>query len=158
MSLSEKRLEDMRSNPRKGWTIDDVRVVCSGHGRTESAERRLARQGRAHEPERNSDTPAWPANQTGLHLETGRSHRRGEEARAMKTTLEYPVQLQPLSQDDGGGWLAVVPDLPGCMTDGESPTEALDRVQDAIDAWRNAALEMARKVPAPTVKALADVK
>ena len=76
----------------------------------------------------------------------------------MKTTLEYPVQLQPLSQDDGGGWLAVVPDLPGCMTDGESPTEALDRVQDAIDAWRNAALEMARKVPAPTVKALADVK
>ena len=76
----------------------------------------------------------------------------------MKTTLEYPVVLQPLSQDDGGGWLAVVPDLPGCMTDGESPSEALDRVQDAIEAWRDAASEMGRKVPAPTVRALADVK
>ena len=32
MSQSEKRLEVMRSNPRKGWTIEDVKVACSGHG------------------------------------------------------------------------------------------------------------------------------
>lgn len=32
MAQAEKRLEAMRANPRGDWTIDDVRVVCSGHG------------------------------------------------------------------------------------------------------------------------------
>lgn len=32
MAQAEKRLEDMRSNPKGDWTIDDVRVVCNGHG------------------------------------------------------------------------------------------------------------------------------
>ncbi len=38
--------------------------------------------------------------------------------------LEYPVIISPLSEDDGGGFLATVPDLPGCMSDGETPEEA----------------------------------
>jgi predicted RNase H-like HicB family nuclease len=66
--------------------------------------------------------------------------------------LDYPVIVEPLSEDDGGGFLAVVPDLPGCMSDGESPAEALANVQDAIAAWIEAANEMGRAVPAPTRK------
>ena len=72
----------------------------------------------------------------------------------MKSELEYSVTLRPLNENDGGGWLAEVPDLPGCMTDGESPFEALSRVQDTIDAWKDAATEIGRTVPAPTVKSL----
>jgi antitoxin HicB len=64
--------------------------------------------------------------------------------------LEYPVIIQPLSLEDGGGFIAIVPDLPGCMSDGETPGEALVNVQDAIAAWIEAARDMGRKVPRPS--------
>lgn len=34
MGQGEKRLEQMRANPRNGWTIEDVRVVCNAFGVT----------------------------------------------------------------------------------------------------------------------------
>ena len=45
------------------------------------------------------------------------------------------IEIEPLSDEDGGGYLATVPDLPGCMSDGETPDEARANVQDAIRAW-----------------------
>lgn len=32
MARADKRLEQMRANPRDGWTIEDVRVVCNAAG------------------------------------------------------------------------------------------------------------------------------
>ena len=64
--------------------------------------------------------------------------------------LEYPVIVQPLAPEDGGGFLATVPDLPGCMSDGETPEEALANVRDAIAAWIEAAHDLGRPIPAPT--------
>ena len=64
--------------------------------------------------------------------------------------LEYPVLLEPLSGEDGGGCLATVPDLPGCMSDGETPEEAIANVRDAITCWIEAAVELGRAVPAPS--------
>lgn len=49
--------------------------------------------------------------------------------------LEYMVRFEPLSEEDGGGYIAIVPDLPGCMSDGETPEEALVNVQEAISSW-----------------------
>lgn len=46
--------------------------------------------------------------------------------------LIYPIMIAPLSAEDGGGFLATVPDLPGCMTDGDTPEEALAGITDAI--------------------------
>lgn len=66
------------------------------------------------------------------------------------TDLRYAVLIEPLSEDDGGGFLATVPDLPGCMSDGETPEEALVNVQDAIAAWLEAALELGRPIPEPS--------
>ena len=66
--------------------------------------------------------------------------------------LEYSVVVQPLSQEDGGGFVALVPDLPGCMSDGETPEEALVNVQDAIRAWIEAARDMNHEVPPPSAK------
>jgi predicted RNase H-like HicB family nuclease len=66
------------------------------------------------------------------------------------TKLRYPVLIEPLTEDDGGGFLATVPDLPGCMSDGETPEEAIANVQDAIVAWLEAAQEMGRPVPEPS--------
>lgn len=74
----------------------------------------------------------------------------------MTTKLDYPIIISPLPVEDGGGFSASVPDLPGCMSDGESPQEALTNVQDAIAMWLEAATETGRAIPAPsTVKALA---
>ncbi len=64
--------------------------------------------------------------------------------------LQYSVMISPLGVEDGGGFSAVVPDLPGCMSDGETPEEAIANVRDAIAAWIEAAEEMGRPVPAPT--------
>jgi predicted RNase H-like HicB family nuclease len=65
----------------------------------------------------------------------------------MRTKLEYPVLIEPLSPEDGGGFLATVPDLPGCMSDGETPEEALANVRDAVEAWIEEARTLGRAVP-----------
>ena len=62
---------------------------------------------------------------------------------------DYEVSIRPLSDEDGGGYFAHVPDLPGCMSDGETPEEALANVYDAILCWMEAAGEMGRPVPQP---------
>jgi antitoxin HicB len=60
----------------------------------------------------------------------------------------YPIVLEPLSDEDGGGWLATVPELPGCMSDGATREEAAHNVQGAIVSWIEAAEELGRQVPA----------
>ena len=66
--------------------------------------------------------------------------------------LDYPVIVQPLAPEDGGGYLATVPDLPGCMSDGETPEEAIINVRDAILAWMEAADDMGHPVPPPSAE------
>ncbi len=63
---------------------------------------------------------------------------------------DYEVSVRPLSAEDGGGYLARVTDLPGCMSDGDSPEEALANAYDAIACWLEAAGEMGRAIPAPS--------
>lgn len=67
----------------------------------------------------------------------------------MNKPVEYPFELHPLSVDKGGGWLLTYPDLPGCMSDGETPEEAIANGQDALDAWLKAAAEVGRDIPNP---------
>jgi antitoxin HicB len=64
--------------------------------------------------------------------------------------LEYRVVIEPIAVSDGGGFLATVPDLPGCMSDGETPEEALHNIEDAIAVWIDAAKELGHPVPVPT--------
>ena len=53
--------------------------------------------------------------------------------------LRYAVTIEPLSEIDGGGFVATVPDLPGCMSDGATPEKALANIIDAIAVWIEAA-------------------
>ena len=66
--------------------------------------------------------------------------------------LTYPVVITPLSVEDGGGFAATVPDLPGCMSDGETPEEALHNVLDAIDSWIEMAEELGHSLPEPSMR------
>ena len=68
----------------------------------------------------------------------------------MSAKLEYPVLIEPLAAEDGGGFLATVPDLPGCMSDGETLEEALASVRDAVAAWIEEARALGRTVPTPS--------
>ena len=54
---------------------------------------------------------------------------------------DYTLHITPLSEEDGGGYLASFPDLPGCVSDGETPEEALAEARDAFAAWSAAVLE-----------------
>lgn len=63
---------------------------------------------------------------------------------------DYNVQMRRLEKAEGGGWLAEVADLPGCMSDGATPDEALRNVRNAIGEWIDCAIELGRHVPAPS--------
>jgi antitoxin HicB len=66
--------------------------------------------------------------------------------------IQYAVIIQPLSNENGGEILATVPDLPGCMSNGQTPEEALRHVHNAIEAWIKAAHDMRSAVPQPSRK------
>jgi antitoxin HicB len=60
------------------------------------------------------------------------------------------VVVEPLPAEDGGGFVATAPDLPGCMSDGATPEEALTNVQDAIATWIEAAKDLGHDIPKPS--------
>lgn len=62
---------------------------------------------------------------------------------------DYQVVIERLSDEDGGGYLATVPALPGCMADGATRQEALERIEDAMLTWAFMAERMGRTIPAP---------
>lgn len=62
---------------------------------------------------------------------------------------EYSLVIEPLSEEDGGGYLAHAVGLPGCFSDGETPQEAAKNIQGAISAWMESAVEMGRAIPSP---------
>lgn len=63
----------------------------------------------------------------------------------------YRVVIEPIADEEGGGFLAAVPGLPGCMSDGETRREALANVEDAIQTWIWAARSMGRPIPVPSL-------
>ncbi|MEO6635815.1 MAG: type II toxin-antitoxin system HicB family antitoxin [Allosphingosinicella sp.] len=62
---------------------------------------------------------------------------------------DYKVVIEPLSEEDGGGFLATVPELPGCMSDGATRAEALANVEDAIATWLHCARKAGQAIPEP---------
>ena len=68
---------------------------------------------------------------------------------------DYPVIIEALTGADGGGFLASVPDLPGCMSDGETREMAARNIEDAITSWIEEAKVLGRRVPEPTRLAIA---
>ncbi len=60
-------------------------------------------------------------------------------------TLEYyltlPYKLEITPDADEGGYIASYPDLPGCLTIGETIEETIKNAADAKTAWLEAAIE-----------------
>jgi antitoxin HicB len=62
---------------------------------------------------------------------------------------KYAIIVERLSQADGGGWLASIPALPGCMGDGDTPEEAMADAKAAMAEWKAAAKALERDIPGP---------
>jgi predicted RNase H-like HicB family nuclease len=63
--------------------------------------------------------------------------------------VRYPIQIR---EQEGGGFFATVPDLPGCIAQGESLGEALDALKENREAWIREAYESGREIPLPEDK------
>lgn len=63
--------------------------------------------------------------------------------------LDYEIKLRKIPEDEGGGWLAEIPHLPGCMSDGETPEGSVENLGNAKKSWIETCLELGRPVPEP---------
>lgn len=64
--------------------------------------------------------------------------------------LSYEIKVRQLGEEEGGGWFAEIPLLPGCMSDGDTIEEAVTNLYDAKKAWIETALALGRPVPEPS--------
>ena len=70
----------------------------------------------------------------------------------MKTLNDYlalSYRMEIIRDNDEGGFVASYPDLPGCITCGETEEEAMKNALDAKKAWLEAALEENIEIPEP---------
>ncbi len=65
----------------------------------------------------------------------------------MKSDLKYEIIIY-WSKDDEA-YIAEVPELAGCMADGNSYIEALQNVEIIIQEWIEVAKELGRSIPEP---------
>jgi len=64
--------------------------------------------------------------------------------------LPYRIALTPDTDEDGrSGWVAEILELPGAISQGATPDEAVENVRDAIEGWISVALEDGREIPTP---------
>ena len=64
----------------------------------------------------------------------------------------FEITIFWIGEDEG--FIANVPELPGCKAHGNSQREALDNAQEAIDLWLDTAREFGEPVPEPKGRGL----
>ncbi len=60
----------------------------------------------------------------------------------------YTALFTPI--EDGSGYYAKVPDLPGCITTGSSLSDAIEQITDAMSAWLVVAEDEGEPIVPPT--------
>ena len=59
--------------------------------------------------------------------------------------LKYPISIYP---EYAGGYTAMIPDLPGCMTQGEALEEVVMNIEEARQLWiESVYLSNKREIP-----------
>ena len=71
----------------------------------------------------------------------------------MNESLDYymnlPYRLSIVPDLEEGGYAAEYPELPGCVTCGESIEEVVELARDAMRCWLSVALENGDTIPLP---------
>lgn len=70
----------------------------------------------------------------------------------MEKTVEYylglPYTIEMIPEPEGG-WFVAVKELPGCMSEGDTPEEAMEMIRDAMRGWIEVSLEDGDAIPEP---------
>ena len=69
--------------------------------------------------------------------------------------MKYTVVLE---QEADGGYVASVPALPGCVSQGDSRAEALTNIREAIEVYLEDCRDAGDPVPTEAGKELVDVE
>lgn len=69
--------------------------------------------------------------------------------------MKYRVLVE---QDEDGVFVAEVPSLPGCVSQGETRAEALDNVREAIAVYLESLEAHGEPVPPPITEELVEVE
>lgn len=67
-------------------------------------------------------------------------------------SLPYKVEIYP--EEDGTGYTAVIPELPGCMTSADTYEELSEMLSEAKELWLEVALEEGMYIPEPAPVAI----
>jgi predicted RNase H-like HicB family nuclease len=65
----------------------------------------------------------------------------------MKTNFKYEIII--FWSEDDQAYIAELPELPGCMADGETYLEALSNAEKVAHEWIETAKELGRPIPEP---------
>jgi len=70
----------------------------------------------------------------------------------MEKNIEYYKRLpytRELIPEPEGGWFVRVKELPGCMSQGDTPEEAMEMINEAMELWLETALDHGMTIPEP---------
>ncbi len=66
----------------------------------------------------------------------------------------YKYAIEIFYSEEDGGYIAIIPELPGCSAFGETDEKALEEIKIAMELWLETAKEEGRKIPQPHGKEL----
>ncbi len=62
---------------------------------------------------------------------------------------EYPFTIRPKALDEGGGYWIEFPDVPGCLSHGATPSDAITNGQESLRSVLTRLQEAGEPVPQP---------
>ena len=65
---------------------------------------------------------------------------------SLKEYMELPYSMSIIPDTVEGGFTVIFPELPGCMTCGDTIEEAVEMAMDAKKCWLEDAIEMGKKI------------
>jgi predicted RNase H-like HicB family nuclease len=66
----------------------------------------------------------------------------------------YRYAIEIFYSEEDEGYIAVVPELPGCSAFGKTEEEALEEIKIAMELWLETAKRGGREIPSPRGKEL----
>jgi antitoxin HicB len=74
-------------------------------------------------------------------------------SKTIKMTEKYlkkPYSRILIPDEESGTYTAVILEFPGCITQGDTPQEAYEHLEDAAGDWIEAALDRKQEIPSPS--------
>jgi antitoxin HicB len=62
---------------------------------------------------------------------------------------KYPFDIALLPEGEGGDFAITFPDLPGCLSDGETVEQTIAHGREAFQSWMESMIEDCKPIPRP---------